>query len=64
MTVRSGLDALIDSGYAPLRGKRVGVLTHPASVDRSYVHLLDRFADDNASVEQLFHRQHLAQVLV
>jgi uncharacterized protein YbbC (DUF1343 family) len=31
--MRTGLDVLRASGFAPLRGKRVGLVTHPAAVD-------------------------------
>jgi len=39
--VRSGLDVLVERGFDSLRGKRLGVLCHAASVDRSGTHLLD-----------------------
>jgi uncharacterized protein YbbC (DUF1343 family) len=32
-TVRTGLDRLVEQGFAPLRGRRVGLVTHPAAVD-------------------------------
>ncbi len=36
--VRSGLDVLQSEGFARLRGRRVGLLCHPASVDRRLAH--------------------------
>lgn len=40
--VRTGLDRLPGSGFAKeLEGKRVGLLAHPASVNRALVHVLD-----------------------
>ncbi len=37
-TVLSGLDVLVHAERALLRGRRVGLLAHQASVDRRYVH--------------------------
>jgi uncharacterized protein YbbC (DUF1343 family) len=56
--VQSGLDGLIADGFSALKGKRVGVLTHPASVDCSYVHLLDRFAAAGVDVKAIFGPEH------
>jgi uncharacterized protein YbbC (DUF1343 family) len=39
--VRSGLDILREEGFRRLQGKRAGVLTHRAAVDRNGDHLLD-----------------------
>ena len=40
--VRTGLDRLTDGPFArSLKGKRVGLLAHPASVNRDLVHALD-----------------------
>ncbi|HZN18091.1 MAG TPA: DUF1343 domain-containing protein, partial [Micromonosporaceae bacterium] len=39
--VRTGLDQLVDSGFATLAGQRVGVISNPTGVDRSYRHLVD-----------------------
>ena len=33
--VRTGLDKLVDNGFAPLRGKRIGLLTNHTGVDRT-----------------------------
>jgi uncharacterized protein YbbC (DUF1343 family) len=42
--VRTGLDVLRDQGFAPLRGRRVGLVCHPASVDAQLRHAADLFA--------------------
>ena len=39
--VKSGLDVLVEQGFAPLRGMRVGVVTHPAAVDKNLRHLIE-----------------------
>jgi uncharacterized protein YbbC (DUF1343 family) len=39
--VRTGLDVLREQRFAPLIGKRLGVLTHRAAIDRDGNHLLD-----------------------
>jgi uncharacterized protein YbbC (DUF1343 family) len=43
--VRTGLDVLRDSGFAPLRGLRVGLVTHPAAVDSRLRHAADLLAE-------------------
>ncbi len=43
-TVRTGLDVLRDAGFAPLRGRRVGLVCHPASVDAHLRHAADLLA--------------------
>lgn len=42
--MRTGLDVLRDQQFAPLRGRRVGLVCHPASVDRHLCHAADLFA--------------------
>jgi uncharacterized protein YbbC (DUF1343 family) len=42
MSVRLGIDRLIDSGA--VRGQRVGVICNPASIDGSFRHTIDRLA--------------------
>jgi len=39
--VKLGIDVLEQQGFAPLRGKRVGLLTHPAGVNRYGVSTID-----------------------
>jgi uncharacterized protein YbbC (DUF1343 family) len=39
--VRTGLDILVAQGFAPLKGLRVGVVTHPAAVDAQLRHVIE-----------------------
>jgi len=39
--MRTGLEVLVDSGLAPIRGASVGLLVHPASVNRRLEHAVD-----------------------
>jgi uncharacterized protein YbbC (DUF1343 family) len=41
MTVRNGIDVWVSQGFAPLRGKRVGAIVNPTSVDGRFQHLAD-----------------------
>src|SRR5262249_28882207 len=43
--MRTGLDVLHDEGWAPLRGLRVGLVCHPASVDSRLRHATDLLAE-------------------
>ena len=43
--VATGLDVLAGSGFANLRGRRVGLIANPTTVDRSVRHLADLFHD-------------------
>ncbi len=43
-TVRTGLDVLVAQDFAPLRGMRVGLVTHPAAVDSRLRHIIELFA--------------------
>src|SRR5688572_25131264 len=40
-TVKSGLDVLVEQEFAPLRGLRIGLVTHPAAVDRQLRHVIE-----------------------
>jgi uncharacterized protein YbbC (DUF1343 family) len=42
--VQTGLDLLVAQRFAPLRGKRVGLVTHPAAVDSQLRSAVDLFA--------------------
>jgi uncharacterized protein YbbC (DUF1343 family) len=44
-SVRTGLDVLRDQGFAPLRGLRVGLVTHPAAVAADLRHVCELLAD-------------------
>src|SRR5687767_8590902 len=39
--VRTGLDVLVAQDFAPLRGLRVGLVTHPAAVDSKLRHIIE-----------------------
>ncbi|MEU5940885.1 DUF1343 domain-containing protein [Micromonospora sp. NPDC047548] len=39
--VQTGLDVLVGSDFAELRGQRVGVISNPTGVDSAYRHLVD-----------------------
>lgn len=39
--VLSGLDVLVRDNFRSLRGKRIGLITHPAAVDRELRHVVD-----------------------
>ena len=42
--IRTGLDALVAQDFAPLRGLRVGLVTHPAAVDVQLRHAIELLA--------------------
>lgn len=42
--VRSGLDVLSRDGFAPLKGRRVGLVTNHSAIDRNRAHLIDLVA--------------------
>lgn len=44
MPVRTGLDVLAATGFAPLRGRQVGLVCHPASVDARLRHAAELLA--------------------
>jgi uncharacterized protein YbbC (DUF1343 family) len=58
LRLTSGLDSLVDEKFLRLKGKRVGVLCHPASVDRHFVHVLDRMQEEKVSVKAIFGPEH------
>src|SRR5687768_14728872 len=41
---RTGLDVLVDDGFAPVRGQRVGLVTNQAGVDARLRHAADLLA--------------------
>lgn len=43
--VRTGLDVLVAQEFAPLRGLRVGLVTHPAAVDEQLHQAMELFAE-------------------
>jgi uncharacterized protein YbbC (DUF1343 family) len=57
--VRTGLDVLRASGWRPLRGRRVGLVCHPASVDSQLRHATELFAAaPNVQLVALFGPEH------
>jgi len=44
-TVKTGLEVLVESDFAPLQGKRVGLVTNPSGVDRNLVSTIDILAN-------------------
>jgi uncharacterized protein YbbC (DUF1343 family) len=42
--VRTGLDVLVAQEFAPIRGLRVGLVTHPAAVDSQLRHAIELFS--------------------
>lgn len=57
--VQSGLDLLVAQKFAPLRGKRVGLVTHPAAVDAQFRSTVDLFASaDGVKLVTIFGPEH------
>jgi uncharacterized protein YbbC (DUF1343 family) len=57
-TVLSGLDVLVQENFKRLKGQRVGVLCHQASVDRRLIHILPLLKKANIRVTTLFAPEH------
>jgi uncharacterized protein YbbC (DUF1343 family) len=58
MRVLSGLDVLCAERLDLLKGRRVGVLCHPASVDMNLVHVVDRLGAAGIRPARLFGPEH------
>jgi uncharacterized protein YbbC (DUF1343 family) len=56
--VQTGLDVLLEEGIGKLRGRRVGVLCHPASVSSRLVHIVDALAATQVNLTRLFGPEH------
>lgn len=57
--VKTGLDKLVAQGFSSLKGRRVGLLVHPASVDAHLQHTLKLAAGSGqADLSALFGPQH------
>ncbi|MBI1949068.1 MAG: DUF1343 domain-containing protein [Deltaproteobacteria bacterium] len=54
----TGLDVLVSEGMQRLRGHKVALLGHPASVDARLTHLLDACRDAGVSLVRLFGPEH------
>jgi len=56
--VECGLDVLCEERLGLLRGRRVGVLCHPASVARDLTHVVDRLIEVGVRPARLFGPEH------
>ncbi|MFG2312526.1 exo-beta-N-acetylmuramidase NamZ domain-containing protein [Streptomyces sp. NPDC048566] len=57
--LRTGFERLAASGYAALRGERVGVVTNPTGVTRDVRHIVDvMHADDRVELTAVFGPEH------
>lgn len=59
MPLLTGLDVLVESRFAALKGKRVGLVAHPASVDRHLRHAIDLLGHaDGVTLAAIFGPEH------
>ncbi len=59
MSVQTGIDVWARDGFRALRGKRVGAIVNPTSVDRQFRHLADLLAQaDGVTLGALFGPEH------
>ncbi|MFI8189026.1 exo-beta-N-acetylmuramidase NamZ domain-containing protein [Streptomyces sp. NPDC085946] len=57
--LRTGFERLAAGGYAPLRGRRVGIVTNPTGVTRDVRHVVDvMHADDRVDLTAVFGPEH------
>ena len=56
--VQTGLDVFLEEGIGRLRGRRVGVLCHPASVSSRLLHIVDALAATEVKLTRLFGPEH------
>ncbi|MFJ8535080.1 exo-beta-N-acetylmuramidase NamZ domain-containing protein [Streptomyces sp. NPDC093591] len=57
--LRTGFENLVTTGYAPLRGQRIGIVTNPTGVTRDARHIVDvMHADDRVNLEAVFGPEH------
>jgi uncharacterized protein YbbC (DUF1343 family) len=56
--IQTGLEVLLGERLSRLRGRRVGVLCHPASVDARLVHVADALSAASISLGRLFGPEH------
>ncbi|MES2504643.1 MAG: DUF1343 domain-containing protein [Myxococcota bacterium] len=54
----TGLDILVNEKFARLKGLRIGLLAHPASIDSKLVHILHRCLEHKIEVKRLFGAEH------
>lgn len=58
MRVRTGLEVLCEDQADKVRGAKIGLVCHPASVDADLVHAADRLQAVGAKIERLFAPEH------
>jgi uncharacterized protein YbbC (DUF1343 family) len=59
MPVKTGLDVWVGEGFRALKGKRVGAIVNPTSVDARFRHLADLLADaEGVTLGALFGPEH------
>ena len=59
VSVRTGLDSWVALDFRPLRGRRVGAIVNPTSVDRTFRHLADLLATaEGVRLVSLFGPEH------
>jgi uncharacterized protein YbbC (DUF1343 family) len=58
VNVQSGLDVLLEGDLKVLRGKRVGILSHQASVDSRLRHIISMLHARNVKITALFAPEH------
>lgn len=57
--MRFGIDVQVSQGFAALKGKRVGAIVNPTSVDAGFTHLIDLLtAADGVTLAALFGPEH------
>ncbi|EPD61504.1 hypothetical protein HMPREF1211_04535 [Streptomyces sp. HGB0020] len=57
--MRTGFENLAATGYAPLEGQRVGIVTNPTGVTRDVRHIVDvMHADDRVNLTAVFGPEH------
>ena len=59
--VQTGLEALIEDFPEKIRGARIGVVCHPASIDAELRHELDRLQAVGAQIVAIFGPEHGAR---
>ncbi|MBG0563813.1 exo-beta-N-acetylmuramidase NamZ family protein [Actinoplanes aureus] len=58
LPVRTGMDRLAADDWAAVRGERIGIVSNPTGVDRSYRHLVDRMHADGVTIGGVFGPEH------
>lgn len=58
MKVRTGLDRWVEDDFNSLKGLKVGLLAHPASIDSQIRHIVSLFAQAGVQLRALFGPEH------